>query len=420
VVAVVRPANLRHRPEELKDQVQAAGREQRSSRLALEAAELALKEYEEATYLAEKVAANGAVKLAEAELPAAQDRSDRLRRARERSARILKARGDAATVADLLADLDLEDRADAAAIAVDRARFALEQAQSRLNALETFARPRRLKQLAAELEKARADDAAKEQALRRARDEEESLRRLIESCTIRAPIDGVVVDARPRGSSGMSMRTGAAAPKGVQPIIQIGQAHVPFAYIQSPEGRMVARTAVPEAFAARLKEGQPVRVKVYVSVPGMLQAREIAGEIEKIGGAVEPADAAAPGWIPVLIGLKELPPNGVVGPDRADALLDVASVEGALGVPKTALVWYDGAYHVAVRGADGALSWREVVPGLTDGETREIESGLKPGEDVVAEPWPLLSEDQRRRISIAGPPEDSPWDLLETGALGFE
>ena len=69
---------------------------------------------------------------------------------------------------DLVAELDLEDRAAAADLAVGKARHALEQAQTRRDVLERLGRPLHLRRLQVELTKARAGAAAGKQAFERA------------------------------------------------------------------------------------------------------------------------------------------------------------------------------------------------------------------------------------------------------------
>jgi RNA polymerase sigma factor (sigma-70 family) len=73
-----------------------------------------------------------------------------------------------------------------------RTQLALEQAQSRLNMLTKFTAPRRIRELESGMEKAWSDARAKSAALDLEKVREQKLRRQIEKCTLRAPIDGVV------------------------------------------------------------------------------------------------------------------------------------------------------------------------------------------------------------------------------------
>jgi membrane fusion protein (multidrug efflux system) len=59
--------------------------------------------------------------------------------------------------------------------------------------------------------------------------------------------------------------------------------------------------------------------------------------------------------------------------------------KGALLIPQSAVAQSQGSYQVAVVGADRKVSMRTVKPGETVGTNWVIDSGLKPGEQVVVE-----------------------------------
>jgi RND family efflux transporter MFP subunit len=65
---------------------------------------------------------------------------------------------------------------------------------------------------------------------------------------------------------------------------------------------------------------------------------------------------------------------------------------GALLVPQSAVAQSQGSYQVAVVGGDHKVSMRTVKPGETVGTMWVIDSGLKPGEQVVAEGMQRLKE----------------------------
>ena len=65
---------------------------------------------------------------------------------------------------------------------------------------------------------------------------------------------------------------------------------------------------------------------------------------------------------------------------------------GALLVPQSAVAQSQGSYQVAVVGNDNKVSMRTVKPGETVGTMWVIDSGLKPGEQVVAEGMQRLKE----------------------------
>jgi RND family efflux transporter MFP subunit len=65
---------------------------------------------------------------------------------------------------------------------------------------------------------------------------------------------------------------------------------------------------------------------------------------------------------------------------------------GALLIPQNAVAQSQGSYQVAVVGGDRKASMRTVKPGETVGTMWVIDSGLKPGEQVVAEGMQRLKE----------------------------
>ncbi|WP_261345599.1 efflux RND transporter periplasmic adaptor subunit [Paludisphaera soli] len=235
----------------------------------------------------------------------------------------------------------------------------------------------------------------------------------MEACTIRSPIDGVVADAgiteMGRAADGHSDRLSFSAAPG-QPV----------AFVQAPDGRLVFEGEVPEEQASLIRAGQPAQVTVR---SGMIN-RPIPGVVDRVVISADPASAGGLGsrTAQVRVAISEIPPPGSMQGQggRATATLEVATPEATLNVPRAALVWYDGAYHVGVPGADGAVAWREVEPGLADAETVEIRSGLAAGEAVVADPAPHLSADQLRRISIAPPPADSKLPPPPSMGRGFQ
>jgi len=66
--------------------------------------------------------------------------------------------------------------------------------------------------------------------------------------------------------------------------------------------------------------------------------------------------------------------------------------KGALLIPQSAVAQSQGSYQVAVIGDDHKVSMRAVKPGETFGTMWVIDSGLKPGEQVVVEGLQRLKE----------------------------
>jgi HlyD family secretion protein len=130
--------------------VQVAQAAYQNSLLTRQVAEIALIEYREGVYRAERETVLGEIALAESDFKHAEDRL-------EWSNRML-ARG--AVSKD-------QNRADE--MTLKQKTFALEQAQSRKKVLEEYTRQKTLKELQSEVEKAKADELARKAAYERER-----------------------------------------------------------------------------------------------------------------------------------------------------------------------------------------------------------------------------------------------------------
>ena len=166
-----------------------------NARLARENAEIAVKEYQEGTYLLEKSTILGEIKLAESALQKAKARLERTRRARQRL-NDTRSRKEAATGAsDILAELDLENQLDSTEQTLMREQVSLEKAQGQLNLLDKYTKDRMIRDLGVKVEERRSVELAKEQILQIEREKEARLEKQIVNCKLIAPGDGVVVYA---------------------------------------------------------------------------------------------------------------------------------------------------------------------------------------------------------------------------------
>jgi hypothetical protein len=174
-------AGLNDRLVEETIAVKRAEGESRTARLAHEDAMRAVKEYTESTYLLRKAASQRDIKLAESELARSQDELDLVRRGFDK--------GTASKTQKVASELSLQ-----------RAKFGLELAQSKLNHLEQFDRPNTVKRLFGEVERTRVLEHAATDILELRQAREQKTQRLVAACRIAAPCDGRVAYAmRPPG-----------------------------------------------------------------------------------------------------------------------------------------------------------------------------------------------------------------------------
>src|SRR4029078_7537633 len=98
-------------------------------------------------------------------------------------------------------------------LAFQKAKFTLEQSQSKLNVLENYTKGKTIKELRSEVEKALSDELAKKQTYQLEKDKEAKLKKQIVNCKLFAPGDGIVVYAndpmRSFGSNAPQIEEGA-------------------------------------------------------------------------------------------------------------------------------------------------------------------------------------------------------------------
>jgi hypothetical protein len=125
------------------------------ARLAREVAEIAVVEHDQGIYPQDPKTLRDQIATAQSADQKAEARLHRVRAALQRLNDVMRGRGEAATPADIVAQLDVGDRLEAAEEAVERERKSLELAQNKLQILEKYTHAKRLKELRSEVEKAR-------------------------------------------------------------------------------------------------------------------------------------------------------------------------------------------------------------------------------------------------------------------------
>jgi HlyD family secretion protein len=163
--------------------------------LTREVAEIAVVEYVEGIFLQDLKTVDGEIKLAESDLYRCEDRLDWARRMFEKGYVSLAAKNSE--------ELNLQ-----------KARFALEQAQVKKKVLVDYTKNKTTTELKSEVAKATSDELAKKATWELETGKEKKLERQIAACVITAPSDGLVVYAndpnRAFGSNQPQVEDGAA------------------------------------------------------------------------------------------------------------------------------------------------------------------------------------------------------------------
>ena len=357
-----------------------------NAKLAREVAEIALSGYREGVSKQEMQTALGEIAQAMSDRKRAEDRLERTRHAQKRL-RDMLAKSGAGTPADIAAELDVEDRLEAAEQAVPRATMAHEQAQTKLEVLKEFTSIRTIRQLEGAVKKALSDEQARKATWEQEKAREAKLERQIRSCKIVAPADGVVIYANDPNRFG----------RGNAPQIEEGaivRERQRIFHIPDLSGPMRVNVKVPESEIVWVTPGLRARIKV-----DDFADETLPGVVESVSPMADPSNFFNSGVkvYPTFVTIDKVVP-GLAPGMTAQVEIQTDVLDDVLTVPVRSVVYYDGKDHVAVKKADGGFDWREVSLGLSYGNMVEVKQGLKSGEAVAVEPAPLLSERQRLKI----------------------
>ncbi|MFO0889057.1 MAG: efflux RND transporter periplasmic adaptor subunit [Isosphaeraceae bacterium] len=362
-----------------------------AARLSREMAELALKEYEEGIFLSELGVARGDIKLNEAALVKADARLERMRRAKQKLD-AMRGRQAPSSVTEILAEVDLEDRFDAAEQALLRQKVSYELAQGKLHLLENYTKVKTTKALRVEVEKARSAERSRELALQVEREKQSRIEKQINSCRLVAPFDGLVThaDGPSRAGERVTIEPGS--------LIGVGQLVARVVDLDAP---MRLNAKVGEAMIDQVRPGQRAHVRIDA-----FPNQSFTGVVTDFAPRPDPQSYFARNvkvystLVRLENGNKSLRP-GMTG----HAEITIVEHPDVLTVPFDAILHYEDEDHVAVKMPDGGFERRKVVLGEGDPETRRvvIKEGLKPGEQVALKPIDLLSEHEKRQKGIGEP-----------------
>lgn len=147
---------------------------------------------------------------------------------------------------------------------------------------------------------------------------------------------------------------------------------------------------IHEKDLGRIKPGANVRIRTE-SYPGEV----FAGQISNIGNVVDPQNRTIPVRVVVPNPQTRLKPGMFA---TAEIVTGISSAE-AIMIPSSAIQKIEGKPSVFVRQQDGTFAKREVELGQEFGDSVEVKSGLKEGEQVVvAGAFTLKSELQKEGL----------------------
>jgi hypothetical protein len=313
----------------------------------------------------------------------------RLERTREASRRFADAvakLGRPKSPAEIVAQVDIQDRLEDAERTLDRHRFAMTAAESKRDVLEKYTRDKTVKELESEIRKARSDELAKQATWELEKTKEQALERQIAACSLTAPVNGTMYYANdPSRVFGR-----------VQPQIEEGatvRERQMIARIFDREGPMQINAKIHESEIAEVIPRMSVRVTVD-AFPGKV----MPGVVTDVAPLPDPMNSFA-GDIKVYtthirIGQR---PDGLVPGLSAEVHIEAGELNNVISVPRGVVIHYGGKDHVAVKADDGRVEWREVLLGASDGASVAVD-GLRDGEKVILDPHPFLDEAQQMTL----------------------
>jgi len=358
-----------------------------NAKLAREIAEIAVAEYFDGTLKQE-------INALKAEIAGAKSAVDKAERRLERTRRASKLLKDGPAVeaknarsADVLAELDINDRLEDTELTLERERKSAELTQAKLDVLEKYTRVRVGNKLKVDVESARSHELAKKATWELELSKGKKLERQIAYCTIKAPADGVVVYASDpnRAFTGQPQVEEGAQVREQQKILSVTQFG----------GPMRVNVKVPEPYVAQIGTKMVARIRVDAFPDQVL-----SGTVSEVAPLPDPATRFSQDGRKVYTtrvridsGLAGLRPGMT-----ADVEIVVAELENALSVPVEAVVRSNGKDHVAVKKIGGGIDWREVRVGVSNGKWFEVKQGITSGEQVILNPRAIMTADEKRRI----------------------
>ncbi|QEH33126.1 Cobalt-zinc-cadmium resistance protein CzcB [Aquisphaera giovannonii] len=363
-------ASLRDSFTNQKISTQSAEASFQNAKLTREVAQIAVKEYMEGIYLQDQATIQGEIKLAESDLKRSEDRVDWSNRMWEK--------GYVSKASKVSEELTYQ-----------KAKFALEQAQTKLKVLEEYTKNKTIKELTSEVEKAKSDEYAKQQAWELEKTKEAKLEKQIANCKLFAPGDGIVVYANDPGKN-----FGSTAPQ-IEEGATVRERQKIFSLPDIQ--KMQVNAKVHESQIDKIASGMKARIRVDAFAD-----MELEGTVQEVAPLPDPSSFFSSDIKVYTTKVRiENPLPGLRPGMNAEVTILVDRKENVLSVPVQAILEYGGKDHLMVRTPAG-FERREIELGVTNDKFVEVTKGLTNGTVVALNPTVLLTEEQRREIAGNG------------------
>jgi RND family efflux transporter MFP subunit len=341
-----------------------------NTKLARESAEIAVTEAAEGILKQESENLKREIAISDSAIQKAKSRLDRTRLVAKRIKESLAARGDMAEPPELVAELDIADRVDDAEQRVMREEATLKMTQDRLEILEVYTKPKTIKSLTSEVEKARSNELTKERALTLEKSVEASLERQIIQCKMYAPSEGMVSYARTSVPDKIEEGAVVSTQQRICSIIDLG-------------APIEMKIQIPEALIGRVRTKDKAQIRVD-AFPGEVMTGEVTSISPLANG--RPEDKRYTTHIRV-----DHPKQGAKAGMSAEVEIILGELDHVLSIPKRALVQdgfggASGQGTVLVQRQGGKSEWRQVTLGRSNAQRVEIKDGLREGDVILLDP----------------------------------
>jgi HlyD family secretion protein len=341
-----------------------------NAKLTREVAEIAVKEYVEGIYVQDMQTVEGEIKLAESDLSRSEDRLDWARRMFDKGY-------------VSLATKNSEE------LTLKKARFALEQAQSKKKVLTEYTKPKTIKELQSEVEKTRSDELAKKATMELENTKEKKLEKQIAACKITAPSEGLVVYANDPTRAFMSnapqIEEGATV-RERQKIFSLPDI-----------SKMQVNTKVHESQIEKITRGLKARIRVESAADQLLE-----GTVEAVNALPDTTNMFSSDIKVYTTKIRiDVPSAGLRPGMSAEVEILVDRKEHVLSVPVQAIIQFKGKDHVTKKVGD-RYEQVEVELGANNEKYVEVTKGLSDGDLVVMDPVGLMTDGEKQAAFGSG------------------
>ena len=355
----------------LKDQLvnqqittKSAAANHENAKLTREVAEIAVVEYVEGIFKQDLATVEGEIKLNESDLSRAEDRLDWARRMYEKGYVSLATR-------------------TSEELTLKKAKFALEQAQSKKKVLVDYTKHKTIKELQSEVEKARSDELAKKATFALEDSKEKKLEKQIANCDIKAPADGLVVYAndpnRAFGSNQPQIEEGATV-RERQKIFSLPDI-----------ARMQVNTKVHESQIDKLASRMKAKIRVDAFANDVLN-----GTVLDVAPLPDSTNFFSSDIKVYTTKVRiDDPLSGLKPGMTAQVEILVDRKENVLTIPVLAVLQYHGKDHVTKK-VDDRFVQTDVELGVSNEKYVEVLKGLNEGDVVAMSPISLMSDEEKR------------------------